>query len=308
MFEELLIVSVMCVALTTILFNRSKQTLAHRIQVIRVKRRPRHELFGNPATPDVDDEDEDEHAKRDVDPVNVDLFQTHNPELYAALARLRDLIVRDFVEWWYLRSISKSSSFVVEVKKAIDYVLVNLCMRISLIDWRSFLMQESVVLFTNLLRYIRLTEESLEKDVHNWAKFNELQKIQRLILEIDSQYNLHPGVKDQSMFLRTISAVLLKSIARKSDYSCTALKHLLREVLAFNVSREDSSVDFYRFLPPLWDLSRPCGSIEVSPCSLGPFSDEKNPRSTMIWTRMAILRATGPSEETTAAPIVAFRA
>lgn len=252
------------------LFSATRDQLLRKVHLIKLTRRSSFEIFGSAS----DDEEQcpfpREHPAYDTATGSVDDWDVsagkhrraklqrsnlatqddssglgnsggaavfkNNPVVYSSISRLRNLIVRDFVNYWYLSSVSEDKSFPNEISNVLDYAFESLAFRILQVDWLNFLMAEALVFFTNLLRYVRMTEEDLIKSNVFYETMPVEKQTQLLLETFQANCTLHPGLADPRSSLRKISAKLTKILLRENDQKCETVKLLVREVFACNVN------------------------------------------------------------------------
>jgi hypothetical protein len=262
MLEDVLILISISLITSFMMFSTVRQTLLRKVHHIKLSRRSSYDIFGahsddednqsihhpnQPQVAFVDEVDPDGSLKKsqilggspggagNPDDGLADIFKS-SPLVYAAISKIRDFIVRDFINSWYSTAVSDDEAFSKEVGDVIDHAFQRLAARMLKVDWASFLMSEAILFLTNLLRHVRLIEEDMMKINKEFATETDANKRNTMLLtEILLNNQLHPGVNDPKGHLRKVSARLIKVVMKESDHKCTAARLLVREVLTCNV-------------------------------------------------------------------------
>lgn len=235
--EELAALAAISLASGFILFSSSRDAILRTKHQIRLQRRTSIEVFDSRVEEAVDAKKGLETAAATarkistvVDPEKI----KQSTEVYHALSRLREFVIRDFIDSWYRAAVSTNDDFPNQVRMAIDYAFAALAERLLKVDWAAVIVNEAISFFTDLLRYVRLTEEELLK-VQEYKKAKAHDRLRLLLVEIRRKYSLHKGVDNPTDYLRKFSDDLLKSIMRESDFKCMSARTLVREVFTMNI-------------------------------------------------------------------------
>lgn len=162
------------------------------------------------------------------------------PKVAHALARVRELVMRDFVEYWFPWSVSADLQFPNDSRAVMDAAFDRLAAAVQRVDWVSFVAQRLVTNLTDLLRIQRLCEQQLErKDPAFAALDDDAERTRRIEAEVLANYKLHVAAtasdEGQREYLRRVSTALLSRLLRPSDYGCGAVRSLMREVFVNNL-------------------------------------------------------------------------
>jgi len=244
--EDVLLILLVAIWHAWVLFQKNKNRLLYRLHILQSHQK------GILEVQDVDDE---EHQFSQQISASNSLPGTpaasslsavtagHEPldvlprTVRESLKRMRNYIIRDFVDSWYKASISDSESFPREVRKAIDYAFWSLSERALSVDWTEFVMEQVLVFITDMLRNMRIMEELLLENDSGFSSLSEEQKMVMIMGHFSKNYNLHPGVNDPKSFLRSVCGKICKVILPPSEYNCAIARYLVREILAFNVQQ-----------------------------------------------------------------------
>ena len=158
------------------------------------------------------------------------------------LGMLADLIVKDFVLYWYEESISPDPQFPNDVRDVLQSVLGKLGDRILRVNLPMFLLCDiSYVLRHHLQWFSELRESANSK-----TDFEHLSRVDKnavILEEFATAGHLHPacGLSGESndprsiAYIRRIMSEILVRLLPEQDFHCSALRHLLREVLTCSV-------------------------------------------------------------------------
>ncbi len=97
--------------------------------------------------------------------------------LFCILDRMRDFIMRDFIDYWYKANVSTDDrKFINHIKFAIDGLFQILIKRISSTNWTYFIrdrifhpLRECLILYKNIVN-------DLEKNNPKWSQLNENER------------------------------------------------------------------------------------------------------------------------------------
>jgi len=164
-----------------------------------------------------------------------------------------DLIVKDFINYWYNESISKEPQFPDDVRSVLQNVLGKLGDRILSVNLPMFLLCDVSYVLRHHIRWFSALRERASNRCRPKEEFENLSQEDRnkLILEeFRRAGHLHPacsinagsggvGVPREdprtTRYIRSVTCELLVRLLPEEDYNCAALRHLVREVLTCNV-------------------------------------------------------------------------
>jgi len=166
---------------------------------------------------------------------DVKLKFADSPELTAALRKLVDFVIRDYIEWWYT-PISQSDRFPNDLRHLMEYALGQLVSGSKLLEGE-IVFEGLLTEVRKLLKCYRFTEIALEKQIHRFKKMKPHERQGLILNDIDKNYEFHvaTGAGMQEKYLREITSIILESILKPSDCACKPLFVLLREILACKV-------------------------------------------------------------------------
>ncbi|GBG27806.1 Sorting nexin-14 [Hondaea fermentalgiana] len=157
-----------------------------------------------------------------------------------------DLIVRDFILFWYNESISEEPQFPDDVRSVLQSVFGRLGDRILSINLPMFLLCDISYVLRHHLRWFSELKKRARKRCHPESEFDAIAQEDRnklVMEEFRRAGHLHPAcsITGESndprtmSYVRSITSELLVRLLPEADYQCAALRHLLREVLTCNI-------------------------------------------------------------------------
>ncbi|MES1910084.1 MAG: hypothetical protein MHM6MM_002743 [Cercozoa sp. M6MM] len=187
----------------------------------------------------------------DVEPVNDELSELESEivigelvsnvprEVFVSLWTLGELVIRDFIDNWFVNVSDDDREFADEVRKALDHALCVFAKRAQTVDWTSFVSDHVVPVLTHMMRLYRLTERERHKKISRFAEFSQSEQDKLVLDQILRTHNLHVATKPEARadlnYLRKLCAALTTRILLPKDLHCAATRVLLREVLANSI-------------------------------------------------------------------------
>jgi hypothetical protein len=163
------------------------------------------------------------------------------------LGLLTDLIVKDFILFWYNESISTEPQFPDDVRGVLQNVLGKLADTILSVNLPMFLLCDMTYVLRHHLRWFSELRERGRKRCVPPEAFDKMSQEDRnkiVLEEFLRAGHLHPAcsitgaAKEDPRtiaYIRGVTSELLVRLLPEQDYQCAALRHLVREVLTCDV-------------------------------------------------------------------------
>jgi len=153
-----------------------------------------------------------------------------------------DLIVKDFINYWYFESISKEPQFPDDVRLCLQGVLGRMGDRLLSINLPMFVMCDVSFILRHHLRWFSELKKRARKRCRPESEFHNISQDDRNQLVLDEfkrAGHLHPACSLTGQnedprtlnYIRNVTSELLVRLLSEEDYHCASLRHLLREVL-----------------------------------------------------------------------------
>ncbi|XP_057312986.1 sorting nexin-25-like [Hydractinia symbiolongicarpus] len=150
---------------------------------------------------------------------NKHYFQNHlviSKDLDKVVQEVIDLTIRDYCLSWFSDIGKDETAFVEIVNKEVWTIVKNLITRLHNVDNLNFLCNDLILLLYNHFHDLRLSDA-------------------RKFPGQTTPFLLHPCLKDKDSeikYLRTCAEVLLFSLLPESNSDCSAMRYILREIVA----------------------------------------------------------------------------
>ena len=161
------------------------------------------------------------------------------------VSRMLDLLVRDFVSYWYTEHVSTDPQFEEDVRKMLTPIAARMCDRLLDLNLPSFAFCDFAFALRHHIRwYSELKARALNKAKVQGKVIEEFsqEELNKLLAhEFQNAGHLHPATDTvgngfaATEYLREVAKEFLVRVMAEDDYHCPSIRHLLREVLSCQI-------------------------------------------------------------------------
>eukprot|EP00053_Salpingoeca_punica_P020077 m.207214 g.207214 ORF g.207214 m.207214 type:complete len:915 (+) comp17786_c0_seq3:179-2923(+) len=153
----------------------------------------------------------------------------------AKLREVIDLMIRDYVEYWY-QWISNCSDFPNSIRETLQNILIALSARCKAYDWVKFITGTIIDAFIDHLQRFRAAQTHVETTVrmkHGRSRLtaNEASSVEEKFFEDDPLMGICCSPEKEAGYLRDLSEALLYVLLPQDSFQCPTIRTLFREML-----------------------------------------------------------------------------
>ncbi|XP_044285300.1 sorting nexin-13 isoform X4 [Varanus komodoensis] len=177
-----------------------------------------------------------EEMKQESKPIKIDRRLTGAYIIDEPLQQVIQFSLRDYVQYWYY-TLSDDESFLLEIRQALQNVLIQFSSRSKEIDWQPYFTTRLVDDFATHLRVFRKAQQRItEKDDPSKDGAEDLVDT-FFEVEVEMEENVCRDLictspKDEEGFLRDLCEVLLYLLLPPGDFQNKIMRYFVREILA----------------------------------------------------------------------------
>ena len=150
------------------------------------------------------------------------------------LTRISELILRDFVEYWY-DDLSDSQDFSHNIRWTLEQVILLSMSRILRVDWPQLILEKVIPSFHNLLAIYDAAATPSNLDNLSRLRPGDPKRVERITEILSKRHTFHVGLTQQEPYLRDFATALIGGLFQPQDFGCDAFRSLIREILTCRV-------------------------------------------------------------------------
>ncbi|XP_036394647.1 sorting nexin-13-like isoform X2 [Megalops cyprinoides] len=181
-----------------------------------------------------------DELKLEVKQIKIDRRVTGSSFIDEPLQQVIQFVLRDYIQYWYY-TLSEDESFLLEIRKTVQYALVQLSTRSKEVDWQPYFTTRLVDDFATHLRVFRKAQESLKEKEDPKQRDSSEELLESFFeAEVEMERKICRDVvcttpKDEEGFLRDLCEVLLHLLLPPGDFHNRNMRYFVREILARGV-------------------------------------------------------------------------
>uniref|UniRef100_A0A8B9PUM3 Sorting nexin 13 n=1 Tax=Apteryx owenii TaxID=8824 RepID=A0A8B9PUM3_APTOW len=177
-----------------------------------------------------------EEMKREARPIKIDRRLTGANIIDEPLQQVIQFSLRDYVQYWYY-TLSDDESFLLEIRKALQYALVQFSARSKETDWQPYFTTRLVDDFGTHLRVFRKAQQRIAEKGDQMK--DQAEELVDTFFEVEVEMEKEvcrdlvcTSPKDEEGFLRDLCEVLLYILLPPGDFQNKIMRYFVREILS----------------------------------------------------------------------------
>ncbi|XP_064907308.1 sorting nexin-13 isoform X3 [Columba livia] len=177
-----------------------------------------------------------EEMKREARPIKIDRRLTGANIIDEPLQQVIQFSLRDYVQYWYY-TLSDDESFLLEIRQALQYALVQFSARSKEIDWQPYFTTRLVDDFGTHLRVFRKAQQRIAEKGDQMK--DQAEELVDTFFEVEVEMEKEvcrdlvcTSPKDEEGFLRDLCEVLLYILLPPGDFQNKIMRYFVREILS----------------------------------------------------------------------------
>ncbi|KFV67082.1 Sorting nexin-13, partial [Dryobates pubescens] len=177
-----------------------------------------------------------EEMKREAGPVKIDRRLTGANIIDEPLQQVIQFSLRDYVQYWYY-TLSDDESFLLEIRRALQYALVQFSARSKETDWQPYFTTRLVDDFGTHLRVFRKAQQRIAEKGDQMK--DQAEELVDTFFEVEVEMEkdvcrdlVCTSPKDEEGFLRDLCEVLLYILLPPGDFQNKIMRYFVREILS----------------------------------------------------------------------------
>ncbi|KAM9288388.1 sorting nexin-13 isoform 3-T3 [Cariama cristata] len=177
-----------------------------------------------------------EEMKREARPIKIDRRLTGANIIDEPLQQVIQFSLRDYVQYWYY-TLSDDESFLLEIRQALQYALVQFSARSKETDWQPYFTTRLVDDFGTHLRVFRKAQQRIAEKGDQMK--NQAEELVDTFFEVEVEMEKEvcrdlvcTSPKDEEGFLRDLCEVLLYILLPPGDFQNKIMRYFVREILS----------------------------------------------------------------------------
>ncbi|XP_053914855.1 sorting nexin-13 isoform X4 [Cuculus canorus] len=177
-----------------------------------------------------------EEMKREARPIKIDRRLTGANIIDEPLQQVIQFSLRDYVQYWYY-TLSDDESFLLEIRQALQYALVQFSARSKETDWQPYFTTRLVDDFGTHLRVFRKAQQRIAEKGDQMK--DQAEELVNTFFEVEVEMEkdicrdlVCTSPKDEEGFLRDLCEVLLYILLPPGDFQNKIMRYFVREILS----------------------------------------------------------------------------
>uniref|UniRef100_A0A8C4UY96 Sorting nexin 13 n=1 Tax=Falco tinnunculus TaxID=100819 RepID=A0A8C4UY96_FALTI len=177
-----------------------------------------------------------EEMKREARPIKIDRRLTGANIIDEPLQQVIQFSLRDYVQYWYY-TLSDDESFLLEIRQALQYALVQFSARSKETDWQPYFTTRLVDDFGTHLRVFRKAQQRIAEKGDQMK--DQAEDLVDTFFEVEVEMEKEvcrdlvcTSPKDEEGFLRDLCEVLLYILLPPGDFQNKIMRYFVREILS----------------------------------------------------------------------------
>uniref|UniRef100_A0A8C6IMP2 Sorting nexin-13 n=1 Tax=Melopsittacus undulatus TaxID=13146 RepID=A0A8C6IMP2_MELUD len=177
-----------------------------------------------------------EEMKREARPIKIDRRLTGANIIDEPLQQVIQFSLRDYVQYWYY-TLSDDESFLLEIRQALQYALVQFSARSKETDWQPYFTTRLVDDFGTHLRVFRKAQQRIAEKGDQLK--DQAEELVDTFFEVEVEMEKEvcrdlvcTSPKDEEGFLRDLCEVLLYILLPPGDFQNKIMRYFVREILS----------------------------------------------------------------------------
>ncbi|XP_042673576.1 sorting nexin-13 isoform X3 [Centrocercus urophasianus] len=177
-----------------------------------------------------------EEMKREARPIKIDRRLTGANIIDEPLQQVIQFSLRDYVQYWYY-TLSDDESFLLEIRQALQYALVQFSARSKETDWQPYFTTKLVDDFGTHLRVFRKAQQRIAEKGDQMK--DQAEELVDTFFEVEVEMEKEvcrdlvcTSPKDEEGFLRDLCEVLLYILLPPGDFQNKIMRYFVREILS----------------------------------------------------------------------------
>ncbi|XP_050827663.1 sorting nexin-13 isoform X3 [Serinus canaria] len=177
-----------------------------------------------------------EEMKREARPIKIDRRLTGANIIDEPLQQVIQFSLRDYVQYWYY-TLSDDESFLLEIRQALQYALVQFSARSKETDWQPYFTTRLVDDFGTHLRVFRKAQQRIVEKGNQMK--DQAEELVDTFFEVEVEMEKEvcrdlvcTSPKDEEGFLRDLCEVLLYILLPPGDFQNKIMRYFVREILS----------------------------------------------------------------------------
>ncbi|NXN32223.1 SNX13 protein, partial [Nycticryphes semicollaris] len=177
-----------------------------------------------------------EEMKREARPIKIDRRLTGANIIDEPLQQVIQFSLRDYVQYWYY-TLSDDESFLLEIRQALQYALVQFSARSKETDWQPYFTTRLVDDFGTHLRVFRKAQQRITEKGDQMK--DQAEELVDTFFEVEVEMEKEvcrdlvcTSPKDEEGFLRDLCEVLLYILLPPGDFQNKIMRYFVREILS----------------------------------------------------------------------------
>ncbi|XP_071889671.1 sorting nexin-13 isoform X4 [Anas platyrhynchos] len=174
--------------------------------------------------------------KREARPIKIDRRLTGANIIDEPLQQVIQFSLRDYVQYWYY-TLSDDESFLLEIRQALQYALVQFSARSKETDWQPYFTTRLVDDFGTHLRVFRKAQQRIAEKGDQMK--DQAEELVDTFFEVEVEMEKEvcrdlvcTSPKDEEGFLRDLCEVLLYILLPPGDFQNKIMRYFVREILS----------------------------------------------------------------------------
>ncbi|XP_021242602.1 sorting nexin-13 isoform X2 [Numida meleagris] len=174
--------------------------------------------------------------KREARPIKIDRRLTGANIIDEPLQQVIQFSLRDYVQYWYY-TLSDDESFLLEIRQALQYALVQFSARSKETDWQPYFTTRLVDDFGTHLRVFRKAQQRVAEKGDQMK--DQAEELVDTFFEVEVEMEKEvcrdlvcTSPKDEEGFLRDLCEVLLYILLPPGDFQNKIMRYFVREILS----------------------------------------------------------------------------
>ncbi|XP_069716440.1 sorting nexin-13 isoform X4 [Phaenicophaeus curvirostris] len=174
--------------------------------------------------------------KREARPIKIDRRLTGANIIDEPLQQVIQFSLRDYVQYWYY-TLSDDESFLLEIRQALQYALVQFSARSKETDWQPYFTTRLVDDFGTHLRVFRKAQQRITEKGDQMK--DQAEELVNTFFEVEVEMEkdicrdlVCTSPKDEEGFLRDLCEVLLYILLPPGDFQNKIMRYFVREILS----------------------------------------------------------------------------
>uniref|UniRef100_A0A8B9FG80 Sorting nexin 13 n=1 Tax=Amazona collaria TaxID=241587 RepID=A0A8B9FG80_9PSIT len=177
-----------------------------------------------------------EEMKCEARPIKIDRRLTGANIIDEPLQQVIQFSLRDYVQYWYY-TLSDDESFLLEIRQALQYALVQFSARSKETDWQPYFTTRLVDDFGTHLRVFRKAQQRIAEKGDQMK--DQAEELVDTFFEVEVEMEKEvcrdlvcTSPKDEEGFLRDLCEVLLYILLPPGDFQNKIMRYFVREILS----------------------------------------------------------------------------